>query len=95
MEYLWTKKLDVMHKYCSDRKHMSGTICGKPMLGNNYAEFFKDSDRKKCEVCFPMKRYALSIAGKGIVQECNAPTYDEAVKQLMSEYGVDIQEVEE
>jgi len=50
MDYLWTKKLDVLHKYRSDRVSMSGTICGKPMLGNNYAKFFPD--REKCSVCF-------------------------------------------
>ena len=43
---VWTKKLDVLHVSGKD----SRTICGKAMLGNNYAEFFPD--REKCEVCF-------------------------------------------
>jgi len=38
----WTKKLDEMHFYKSDDEvgGMSRTLCGKPMLGNNYADQF-------------------------------------------------------
>ena len=56
----WTKKLDEMHQY---EHPNSTTICGKPMLGNNYAQYFRakegvwslpkdpEYDRKMCEGC--------------------------------------------
>lgn len=45
-ENLWTKKLDEMHLCGPD----SSTVCGRPMLGNNYAEYFPK--REKCKECF-------------------------------------------
>ena len=36
--------------------HLSGgngeTICGKPMLGNNYAKYIPENEREKCPDCF-------------------------------------------
>lgn len=46
---LWTKRLDVMHRYEPGK---SATVCGKPMLGNNYATFFKEGQREKCKECW-------------------------------------------
>jgi len=44
----WVKKLG--------QWHLSGgngeTICGKPMLGNNYAKYIPESERSKCPDCF-------------------------------------------
>jgi len=46
----WTKKLDEIHYYQPGVQH-STTLCGKPMLGNNYAKYFPDrEDCKKCRV---------------------------------------------
>jgi hypothetical protein len=39
---VWTKKLDDVH-YIEPGK--SETICGKPTLGNNYANDYKELDR--------------------------------------------------
>ena len=44
----WVKKLG--------QWHLSGgngqTICGKPMLGNNYAKYISENEREKCPDCF-------------------------------------------
>jgi len=44
----WVKKLG--------QWHLSGgkgeTICGRPMLGNNYAKYIPKSERIKCPDCF-------------------------------------------
>ena len=44
----WVKKLG--------QCHLSGgngeTICGKPMLGNNYAKYIPENEREKCPDCF-------------------------------------------
>ena len=44
----WVKKLG--------QGHLSGgngeTICGKPMLGNNYAKYIPENEREKCPDCF-------------------------------------------
>ena len=44
----WVKKLG--------QWHLSGgngqTICGKPMLGNNYAKYIPENERTKCVKCF-------------------------------------------
>jgi len=47
-QQLWTKKLDEMH--ICDPNSDYATVCGKPMLGNNYADYFPD--REKCKKCF-------------------------------------------
>ena len=44
----WVKKLG--------QWHLSGgngqTLCGRPMLGNNYAKHIPESERSKCPDCF-------------------------------------------
>ena len=46
----WTKRLDVMHYVNRDEhKSISTTLCGKYMLGNNYAE--ENQDREDCKEC--------------------------------------------
>jgi len=44
----WVKKLG--------QWHLSGgngqTICGAPMLGNNYAKYIPETERTKCPKCF-------------------------------------------
>lgn len=42
----WTKRLDTMH-YVNRDEHT--TICGKYMLGNNYAK--ENQDREDCKEC--------------------------------------------
>lgn len=51
----WTKRLDKMHLEGEGGR----TMCGKPMLGTNYARMYPD--RKMCEKC--KKRYALLSMG--------------------------------
>lgn len=49
----WVKRLGQWHLYLFERPHtISRTICGKPMLGNNYARDISQKDRIKCETCF-------------------------------------------
>ena len=50
--YDWVKKLGQWHKA---EKGSSTTVCGMPMLGNNYASTIPETDRKKCEKCFTTK----------------------------------------
>ena len=44
----WVKKLG--------QWHLSGgngeTLCGSPMLGNNYAKYIPEEERTKCDKCF-------------------------------------------
>ena len=44
----WVKKLG--------QWHLSGgngqTLCGVPMLGNNYAKYIPENERVKCDKCF-------------------------------------------
>lgn len=44
----WTKKLGQKH-YAEDGE--SETLCGRPMLGNNYADVKPESEQEECEEC--------------------------------------------
>ena len=46
----WTKKWDTLHYYRSGEPQ---TLCGKPMLGNDYSKHYQeyDADRKTCPEC--------------------------------------------
>jgi hypothetical protein len=52
---LWTKKLDDMHIVSPEG---STTLCGKPMLGNNYADVFPE--RTICKECFKQANKAIN-----------------------------------
>jgi len=46
----WTKRLDVMHYHkANELPNICTTLCGKIMLGNNYAE--DNPDREDCKEC--------------------------------------------
>ncbi len=45
---VWTKKLGQKHY---TRDGMTETLCGRPMLGNNYASVIPESEQKECEEC--------------------------------------------
>lgn len=47
----WTEKLDEMHLFCPKGlfSQKDYTLCGKPMIGNNYAE--ENPDRTPCKPC--------------------------------------------
>lgn len=47
--YDWVKRLGQWHLFQGDD---SCTICGMPMLGNNYAKIIPKDQRTKCEKCF-------------------------------------------
>lgn len=44
----WVKRLGQWHL---SRSGESVTICGHPMLGNNYAKEIPERDRKRCPKC--------------------------------------------
>jgi hypothetical protein len=44
----WTKKLGQQH-FSVPGEH--GTLCGMPMLGNNYARAYSDMDKTPCPIC--------------------------------------------
>lgn len=48
MLYEWTKRLGQKH-YAQSGKNE--TLCGRPMLGNNYSELIQESDKELCEDC--------------------------------------------
>jgi len=45
---VWTKRLGQRHY---TRDNMDVTICGIPMLGNNYANIIPESEQHECEEC--------------------------------------------
>lgn len=47
MGYDWVKKLGQWHKV----EKGGTTICGMPLLGNNYARDIPECDREKCPKC--------------------------------------------
>lgn len=47
--YDWVKKLGQWHQSIGNSPT---TICGMPMLGNNYASYIPEADREKCKECF-------------------------------------------
>ena len=59
MDRYWTKKLDTLHILDDE----GDCLCGKPMLGNNYADCYKEIDlalghteeRKICPICAEKK----------------------------------------
>jgi len=44
----WTKRLGQQHW---SRKDESTTLCGQPMLGNNYAQHLTQDQKKPCGRC--------------------------------------------
>jgi hypothetical protein len=52
--YEWTKKLGQQHwSIPSD----NGTLCGMPMLGNNYARAYDQEDKTPCPTCAERKDF--------------------------------------
>lgn len=47
--FAWTKKIDDIH-YAIEGFH-SETLCGRPMLGNNYASMYPKGLRRECPTC--------------------------------------------
>lgn len=50
--YEYTKKLGQKH-YAEDDSHL--TLCGRTMLGNNYASVMLEADKTACEECAVVK----------------------------------------
>lgn len=48
--YEWTKRLGQRH-YSFPGVDFPETLCGCPMLGNNYATIYKDEDKQTCSDC--------------------------------------------
>ena len=44
----WTKRLGQQHFSVHNQPH---TLCGKPMLGNNYAKAYSQEDKTPCAEC--------------------------------------------
>lgn len=44
----WVKRLGQWHLY---RQGESTTLCGMPMLGNNYSKIIPEKERKTCTKC--------------------------------------------
>ena len=47
--YEWTKRLGQQH--WENLNSNTGTFCGKPMLGNNYANLIMPEHKEPCERC--------------------------------------------
>jgi len=52
--YEWTKKLGQQH-WSIPNEH--GTLCGMPMLGNNYARVYDQEDKTPCRSCAERKDF--------------------------------------
>jgi hypothetical protein len=52
MEYSdWVKRLGQWH--LAEKGSIQGvTLCGRPMLGNNYAEMIEEDKREQCKECW-------------------------------------------
>jgi len=48
LHYEWTKRLGQQHFAESGKNE---TLCGKPMLGNNYAKHLTDEEKTPCNEC--------------------------------------------
>ena len=46
----WVKRLGQQHWALFNRSN-GETLCGRPMLGNNYARHLPDEDKVPCEEC--------------------------------------------
>ena len=55
--YEWTKKLGQQH-WSMNGEH--GTLCGMPMLGNNYARYYDEEDKTPCHSCAERKDFILT-----------------------------------
>lgn len=53
----WTKKLGQQH---FSVPNTPTTLCGKPMLGNNYASAYGQQDKTPCEECEEELAYRVS-----------------------------------
>lgn len=66
---VWTKRLGQKH-YAEDNSNT--TVCGKPMLGNNYANIIPENEQKECSECAKiLENRGIStkhIEGKRIVE---------------------------
>jgi len=47
----WVKKLGQRHWYVAGVEDVHETLCGRPMLGNNYANVLTESEKTTCENC--------------------------------------------
>ena len=81
------------YKVVIDKSKMIDVVLGETTT-EAVENWFKVNKQTIRECLDNKKRYALSVEGKGIVTECDASSYDEAVETLMNDYGLDIQEVE-
>ena len=60
MSYLneWTKKLGQQHWQI---RNEPTTLCGMPMLGNNYARVYDQEDKTPCPRCAEEKRKFIGM----------------------------------
>jgi len=49
--YEWTKKLGQQHICLNTPQLKQTTLCGKPMLGNNYADIIPPAYKTQCLEC--------------------------------------------
>ncbi len=56
----WVKGMGQQHyALLTDGTH--STLCGKPMLGNNYAKRLSDDAKEPCEHCATARRYLEGV----------------------------------
>lgn len=53
--FVWTKRLGQRH-YARNDGFTHETLCGIPMLGNNYANVIPEREQKECEECIKALR---------------------------------------
>lgn len=60
-KYDWVKRLGQWHLFQNDS---NVTVCGKPMLGNNYTQHIPENNREKCTNCFHIQSVVDKVAPK-------------------------------
>ena len=78
----WVKRLGQQHWSLSGQKR-SETLCGKAMLGNNYASVLLENDKVPCEECAGKK--------ETLEDEYNEQWEDAMYKKLVQHVGHDVE----
>jgi hypothetical protein len=63
----WTKKLDEVHLWVFRGNE---TLCGRPMLGNNYARYFEKQPNGEWFFQRPDTWQGMGLPDRGSCQEC-------------------------
>jgi hypothetical protein len=77
----WTKKLGQKHYSNGGSK----TLCGKPMLGNNYARHLDESQKRECPQCSAKLKEIRKMTNREMAEYfASLPLEDDAEIKVIS-----------